>query len=106
MIIGSDLKINISLEGLPEGTHLSNINFKCIFYVNPDKTYTVLKSNMSQVDADNYTVQFNSSELNYPGTVRAIIIANIPSGSTTRKEIAEASTGVVLTTSPITLPTE
>ena len=110
MIIGSDLKINISLEGLPEGVHLSHkdLTFKCIFYVNPDKTHTVEKDSMTMLDDDNYVAQFNSSLLSASGTVQAVIIANIPDkpeGGTTRKEISTASTGIVLTSSPITLPT-
>lgn len=42
-VLGTQLKINVNVEPIGGGIHLSNCEFKCTFFINPKKTIELEK---------------------------------------------------------------
>ena len=76
-----ELKINVHAEPI-SGLHLSDYDFECLFYVHPNRVVSIPKTDMTQVDEDNYTALI-TTEIGRKlgiGHVKMQIVACIPDG--------------------------
>lgn len=94
-VIGTQLKLNIHIDPLGS-LHMSDYDFECKFFVFQKKAITVTKSEMVQIDADNYAVLVDTSKLG-TGNLHITLTANIPDGDfkdTLRKEVVCVPTNI------------
>lgn len=100
---GTEVKINISVEPMGD-IHMENYDFECIFYPyvsgreNMKKGMRFTKSQMSQVDADNYMAVVDTTSLG-PCDIMCRLTAWIPDGDCEdglRTEIVTFPTGITM----------
>ena len=94
IIQGSEFKINVSMDPI-DGNSMSNTFFKCIFYCG-DKSITLDKDDMIQVDDNNYVAPLDSSKLGI-GNIKIRYDVDIPDEDFDdgyRHEIAIINTGI------------
>lgn len=87
--IGTQLKINIHIDEI-DGYTMNDMDFECLFYVSPNKTFTTLKKDMIKVDNENYIAIVDSEKLGI-GKVMVKVTAYVPDGDFEngfRKEVA------------------
>lgn len=99
-VLGTELKINLHVEPI-NGLHMSDYDFECRFYVYTNKYVVVSKTDMKEVDSDNYIALITSELANKigRGAIKMRITAHIPDSDFPdgmRTEIAEVCTGVVI----------
>lgn len=76
IIIGTEFKILVNMS--PIGNlNLGNLDFKCSFYVLPNKSLEVLKSQMIKQDNDNYIALVDSKQIGL-GNLKCKVTVNIP----------------------------
>ena len=90
--VGSKIKFNVSLE-LPSGLTMDNVDFSCAFYAYENKKAEIPKSEMTRIDAHNYTAVVDT-EITGAGAIRLTVTTGIPDGSGIRTEIETIQTGV------------
>lgn len=93
-VIGTQFKINVCVEPIG-GHHLSELDFVCTFFTQPNKFVTIKKEQMVKVDDDNYVAIVDSKYLSV-GTIKMTIevdvIDELFEGG--RKEIKTVCTGI------------
>lgn len=97
-VIGTELKVNINVEPI-DGIHLSQCDFTCTFFINPNKSIILNKDNLIQLDDDNYLALLNSEDLGI-GTVKMTIRILVPDDNFkdgTRTEIETVCTDINIT---------
>lgn len=97
-VIGTELKVNINVEPI-DGIHLSQCNFTCTFFINPNKSIILNKDNLIQLDDDNYLALLNSEDLGI-GTIKMTIRILVPDDKFkdgTRTEIETICTDINIT---------
>lgn len=79
MCIGTEFKLNIHLEPV-DGYHMSEYDFECAFYVYTNRKVVIPKSNMKNVDDDNYLaiIETENAMKIGRGKITAEITAYIP----------------------------
>lgn len=96
-ISGSQIKLNIHIEPLGD-LHMEDYDFECKFYIFPKRFIIISKSEMVKIDADNYVVLVDTTDLGV-GQLHMSLTANLPDEdfpTVTRKEIACVDTGVTI----------
>ena len=94
IIQGSEFKINVNMDPI-DGNSMSNTFFKCIFSCG-DKSITLDKDDMIQVNDNNYVAPLNSSKLGI-GNIKIRYEVDIPDEDFDdgyRHEIAIINTGI------------
>ena len=95
---GSEVKINVHVEPIDGKVHLSECEFKCEFYVNANKSVTLEKKDMIQVDDDNYIALVDTAKTGY-GKIKMMIECEVPDGDFPdhlRKEVDTVCTDVTI----------
>jgi hypothetical protein len=98
--LGTELKINVHVEPI-DGMRMSEYDFECAFYVYTNKKVVISKSEMKEVDNDNYLAIIDSVNALVlgRGTINMEITAHIPDNDfpdRLRTEKAVVCTGVVI----------
>lgn len=75
-VLGTHLKLNIHINPLGS-IHMSDYDFECKFFVFQNKSITINKTDMVQVDDDNYLAMVDTSELGI-GNLHITITAHVP----------------------------
>ena len=94
-VIGTQLKLNIHIDPLGP-LHMSDYDFECKFFVFQKKAITIAKSEMLQIDQDNYAVLLDTGSLGI-GNLHITLTANIPDGDfkdVLRKEVVCVPTNI------------
>lgn len=96
--LGTELKINVKVE--PMGNiHLSACEFECYFFVYTNKNIKVSKSEMIQVDDDNFIALVDTKNLG-AGALKMTIVVDVPDGDfndNLRREVETVCTGITIT---------
>lgn len=95
--IGTELKINVSIEPI-DGTHMSDYDFICRFYIYTNRYVDVKKSEMIKLDDDNYVACIDSAKIGV-GQIKMQVTAFIPDADFTdgmRTEVVDVFTGVCI----------
>lgn len=100
IVLGTELKINVHVEPI-DGLHMSDYDFECAFYIYRNKRVVIKKSEMKQVDEDNYIAMIDSEKAAILGRGRLNmeITAYIPDGDfadNRRTEKADVCTELVI----------
>ena len=93
--VGTEYKINVKMEPMGE-IHLSNCEFEAQFYTNPTKGQTITKSEMKEIDSDNYLALVDS-ERTGAGELMMRIAIDLPDADFNdgaRREVHVIKTGV------------
>lgn len=94
--IGTELKINVSIEPI-DGTHMSDYDFICRFYIYTNRYVDVKKSEMIKLDNDNYVALVDSTAIGV-GQIKMQVTAFIPDADFAddgvRTEIETVNTGI------------
>lgn len=96
--LGTEVKINVHVEPIDGKVHLSECEFKCEFYVHANKSITLEKKDIIQVDDDNYIALIDTAKIGY-GTIKMTIEVDVPDGDFPdhlRKEVDTVCTGVTI----------
>lgn len=96
-ISGTQLKLNIHIDPLGD-LHMEDYDFECKFYIFPKRFITITKQEMVKIDADNYVVIVDTTDLGI-GLLHMSLIAHLPDqdfSDITRKEIACVDTGITV----------
>lgn len=94
-VLGTQVKLNIHIEPLGN-LHMEDYTFECKFYVFPKRFVIINKSEMAKIDADNYVVIVDTTDLG-TGPLHMSLTANLPDDDFPeifRKEIACVDTGI------------
>lgn len=97
-VIGTELKVNINVEPI-DNVHLSQCDFTCTFFVNPNKSVILKKEDLIPLDDDNYMALLNSEDLGV-GTIKMTIKILVPDNNFkdgTRTEIETICTDINIT---------
>ena len=97
IISGSQVKLNIHIDPLGD-LHMEDYGFECKFYIFPKRFIIINKSEMVKIDADNYVVLVDTTDLGV-GQLHMSLTANLPDSDFTevvRKEIACVDTGIIV----------
>ena len=94
-VIGTQLKLNIHID--PLGLlHMSDYDFECKFFVFQKRAITIAKSEMVQIDQDNYIAIIDTAALGI-GNLHMTLTAQIPDADfegVSRKEIVCVPTNI------------
>ena len=96
-VIGTDLKISVNVQPIG-GVPLSECDFSCTFFVMPNNSVTLNKSEMKKVDSDTYLALVDSNKLGV-GSVKMTIEIEVPDTDftdSTRTEIETICTGIII----------
>lgn len=91
-----ELKINVHADPI-EGLHMADYDFECYFYTYPNKAVKFKKSEMIQVDNDNYLAAITSDMVKTigQGVLKLRFVAYIPDDDFSdgfRTEVVETCT--------------
>lgn len=59
---GSDFKMNVNMPVIGE-LHMSDVDFRCIFYAGHSDGFVIQKEDMIRIDDDNYVAPLHSTDL-------------------------------------------
>ena len=94
-VIGTQLKLNIHIDPLGP-LHMSDYDFECKFFVFQKRAITIAKSEMVQIDQDNYVAIIDTAVLGI-GNLHMTLTAQIPDADfegVLRKEIVCVPTNI------------
>ena len=74
--LGTELKINVHVEPI-DGMHMSEYDFKCVFFVYKNRPLVVKKNEMTKVDDDNYIAKIDTEKVGV-GNLKMKFVAEIP----------------------------
>lgn len=96
-VLGTQLKLNIHIDPLGS-IHMSDYDFECEFFVTKKKSVTLTKSEMLQIDDDNFLAMLDTQQLGL-GNIHITVTAYIPDTDfvgQTRKEIICVPTNITI----------
>lgn len=59
---GTEFKMNVNMEAI-DGYHMGDVDFTCKFYTNKSRAVELTKTDMIEIDEDNYVAPLSSEEL-------------------------------------------
>lgn len=94
---GAEFKVNVSMESI-DGYHMGDIDFQCTFFTPGFDGMVLDKSDMVEIDADNYVAPLSSTEIGR-GMLMVKYECDVPDndfGDSLRHEVITVNTGLTI----------